>query len=356
MRKRLNKSKRESCRTNEVSKLLTVSKKGIYCAAGDFYIDPWGKVDRAIITHAHSDHARSGMKHYLCSIDGEEVLKLRIGFKSSVQALDYGEAISMNGVRVSLHPAGHILGSSQVRIELDGRVEVVSGDYKTAPDPTCKSFEPIKCHLFVTESTFGLPIYQWPTEQSVFQDVNHWWSRNRELGRTTVVSGYSLGKAQRILAGLSPSIGPIILDNLLIPNTEAYRNAGVKFPEYLTVQEASYGVNWGHSIVVCGSSLSGLNWQDKLVEPSSAFFSGWMATRKRRKASRDKGFVLSDHVDWPSLLSAVKATGAQEVWVTHGFTKPVATYLSELGLDAKEMPTPWASEDQPLERSAEREN
>ena len=328
-----------------MANLLTVTKSGLYCAAGDFYVDPWKKVDQAIITHAHSDHARSGIKHYLCSQDCELVLKLRVGMKASVEPLAYGQVVNLNGVHVSLHPAGHILGSSQVRIEYNGRVEVVSGDYKTDADPTCTPFEPVKCHLFVTESTFGLPIYRWPDPKLVFEEVNRWWARNRELGRTTVLSGYSLGKAQRILSGLDSSSGPIVLDDLILANTEAYRHAGIRFPETLTVKEAALTLDWSQALVISGTSLANAVWQDRLINPATAFFSGWMATRKRRKAGSDKGFILSDHVDWPSLISSVRATGASEIWVTHGFTHPVVRYLREIGLDASEMATSWESEE-----------
>ena len=173
--------------------LLENTDRGLYCAAGDFYIDPWRAVDFAIVTHAHSDHARAGSRHYLCAAPGREILQARLGADAVIQAIPYGETLTRNGVHVSLHPAGHILGSAQVRVEARGEIWVVSGDYKTAPEKTCAPFEAIRCHSFVTECTFGLPIYRWRPQAEIFSEINSWWRENQNRGRTSVIFAYSLG-------------------------------------------------------------------------------------------------------------------------------------------------------------------
>ena len=329
-----------------MGELLKVTKAGLYCALGDFYIDPWARVDRAIVTHAHSDHARPGMKRYLCSVESERVLRLRVGEKASIDTVEYGQVIDMNGAKVSLHPAGHIIGSAQVRVEVKGRVEVVSGDYKTAPDPTCTPFEPVRCHTFVTESTFGLPIYRWPDESVVFDQINSWWRENQLAGRASILMGYSLGKTQRALASLNPDIGPIILHETLQPYTDAYRLGGVVLPETLRFSDINSRMDLSRAMIVSTPNAQNPSWAGRVSGYSSAFMSGWMAVRRlKTRGASTKGFVLSDHVDWPSLLSAVKATEADEVFVTHGYTEQVVRYLKEQGLDAKELPTHWSSEE-----------
>ena len=179
--------------------LLTETKNGLYCEAGDFYVDPWNPVPRAVVTHAHADHARWGCEAYLAAKTGEHIFRMRLGDKADFQFVDFGENVSMNGVKVSLHPAGHMTGSSQIRIEHQGEVIVASGDYKLETDATCESFEPVKCHTFITESTFGLPIYRWQNPDEVFEDINAWWRENQANGRASVLFGYTVGKAQRLL-------------------------------------------------------------------------------------------------------------------------------------------------------------
>lgn len=327
------------------SELLRLNDCGLYCEAGDFYVDPWKPVDRAIITHTHSDHLRWGMKRYLLAAPGLGVARLRVGTEADIATLAYGEAVTVNGVRVSLHPAGHILGSAQVRIEHMDQVAVVSGDYKTAPDTTCAAFEPLRCDLFVTESTFGLPIYRWPAESEVFEQINAWWRANQATGKASLLMGYALGKAQRALSGLDPSIGPIFLHGAVHSLTQAYRAEGVSLPETKLVFEAEKGFDWSNAILVAPPSVNGQPWLRRFGDHSSAFMSGWMAIRgARRRRSVDRGFVLSDHVDWPSLLSAISETGAERVWVTHGYSATVVRYLQERGVDARVLPTQWEGE------------
>lgn len=326
--------------------LLSVTERGVYCAAGDFHIDPWLPVERAVITHAHGDHARWGSRAYLASREGERVLRTRMGPGARIRVVDFGEAVMVNGVRVSLHPAGHILGSAQVRVEHRGEVWVVSGDYKTEPDPTCTPFEPVRCHTFVTESTFGLPIYRWAPQAEVFADVAAWWRANREAGRASVLFGYSLGKAQRLLAGLlDADVGPILTHGAVERLNGDYRASGVALPPTTHASAAGKGPEWAGALVVAPPSVAGSTWLRRFGPASTAFASGWMRIRgARRRRGTDRGFVLSDHVDWPSLLAAVEATGAERVWVTHGYREPVVRWLRERGLEADAVASRWEGE------------
>jgi putative mRNA 3-end processing factor len=321
--------------------LLTLTDRGIYCEAGDFYVDPWEPVHRAVITHAHGDHASWGSQAYLTAEAGVAVLRARLEPGARIRGIAYGETLRLNETTVSLHPAGHILGSSQVRIVHRGEVWVVSGDYKTAPDPTCTPFESVRCHTFVTESTFGLPIYRWSPQTEVFDEINRWWRENAAAGKTSLLFGYSLGKAQRLIAGLDPGIGPILTHGAVERMTMAYRESGVELPQTLYAGAADAT----GAIVVAPPFASGSPWVRRFAPYSTGFASGWMLVRgARRRRSLDRGFALSDHVDWPSLLQAIEASGAGEVWVTHGFTAPVVRWLSERGVDARAVQTRFEGE------------
>jgi putative mRNA 3-end processing factor len=325
--------------------LLRLTDRGLYCEAGDFFVDPWAPVERAVVTHAHGDHATWGCRQYLTSVSGRGVLALRVGTDAPITALPWGEPTHLGGVRVSLHPAGHILGSAQVRLEHGGEVWVVSGDYKTDPDPTCTPFEPIRCHTFITESTFGLPIYRWPAQDAVFQDVNAWWRANAAEGKTSILYGYALGKAQRLLAGLDPAIGPILTHGAVERMTAAYRAAGVVLPATVHAALIARKADRVGAMVLAPPSAEGSTWTRRFAPSSGAFASGWMRVRgARRRRALDRGFPLSDHVDWPALLAAIEATGASRVWVTHGFTGVVARWLQEHGLDARAIATRFEGE------------
>jgi putative mRNA 3-end processing factor len=326
--------------------LLRVTERGVYCAAGDFHIDPWMPVERAVITHAHGDHARWGSRRYLGSREGERVLRVRLGPGARIRTVPYGEPVMVNGVRVSLHPAGHILGSAQVRIEHRGEVWVVSGDYKTEPDPTCTPFEPVRCHTFVTESTFGLPIYRWAPQAETFAEMRAWWRANREAGRASVLFGYALGKAQRLLAGLMDGQeGPIYTHGAVETLNREYRAAGIALPETVHAGGAPRGTDFAGSLIVAPPSAAGSTWLRRFGASQTAFASGWMRIRgTRRRRSLDRGFALSDHVDWPSLLAATQATGAERVWVTHGYREPVVRWLREHGLEADAIASRWEGE------------
>ena len=327
--------------------LIVARPEGLYCTAGDFYIDPWKPVDRAVITHAHSDHARTGHGHYLAHTHSEGTLRIRLGANINLQTLAYGEAITHHGVKLSLHPAGHVLGSAQVRLEHAGRVWVASGDYKTQADGTCPPFEPVPCDTFITESTFGLPIYRWPTQQQLNVEINDWWRRNADAGRASVLLCYAFGKAQRILHGVDSSIGPIVVHGAVEPLNAVYRAAGVPLPPTLRVTDE--GVNpqmLKRALVLAPPSAQGTPWMKRFGNYSDAFASGWMQLRgTRRRRGVDRGFVMSDHADWPGLQLAIRATGAGRVFVTHGSVDVMVRWLIENGLDAQGFKTEYGDED-----------
>jgi putative mRNA 3-end processing factor len=325
--------------------ILQLTKHGLYCEAGDFYVDPWQAVDRAVVTHAHSDHARWGCGSYLVARAGERVLRARMGQGAVIEAVEYGEPVDVKGVNLSLHPAGHILGSAQVRIEYQGEVWVVSGDYKLEADVTCAGFYPVACHTFITEATFGLPIFRWAAQSDVFSDINAWWRGNQGAGKASLLFGYSLGKAQRLLAGLDSSIGPIFTHGAVESLNRAYRESGVILPDTLVAGLAARSTDWSRAMIVAPPSAIGTPWTRRFGPLSTGFASGWMQIRgSRRRRSVDRGFVLSDHTDWPGLMSVITATGAERVYVTHGYVGVVVRYLLDKGLNALAIQTRFEGE------------
>jgi putative mRNA 3-end processing factor len=324
--------------------MLRVTENGIFCEAGGFHIDPWGRVDRAVITHSHADHARSGSQAYLTAAEGAAVLRFRLGDGAPVQGIAYGEPVTLDGVRVSLHPAGHVLGSAQVRIERGGEIWVVSGDYKLAPDPTCAAFEPVRCHTFVSESTFGLPIFRWRPQAETFAEIENWWRANQEKGRASLLFAYALGKAQRILAGVDASIGPIFTHGAVERINELYHAAGIKLPPTQRAVDARRA-DWSRALIVAPPSANSTPWTRRFGVLSTGFASGWMRIRgPRRRRSVDRGFVLSDHADWTGLLSAIESTGAERVWVTHGYRGAMVRWLREKGIEAEAVQTAFEGE------------
>ncbi|MDO8904317.1 ligase-associated DNA damage response exonuclease [Hydrogenophaga sp.] len=328
--------------------LVIARPEGLYCPAGDFFIDPWRPVERAVITHAHSDHARTGHAHYLAHADSAGTLRQRLGAGINLQTLAYGEVIEHHGVRVSLHPAGHVLGSAQVRMEHGGRVWVASGDYKIEPDGTCPAFEPVQCDTFITESTFGLPIYRWPTQAVLFDEINGWWRANAAEGRASVLLCYAFGKAQRILHGVDVSIGPIVVHGAVEPLNAVYRTAGVDLPPTFRVTDAALDkAALKRALVLAPPSAQGTPWMKRFgADAVDAFASGWMQVRgTRRRRGVDRGFVMSDHADWPGLMAAIKGTGAEHIRVTHGSVPVLVRWLNENGLDAQAFDTEYGEED-----------
>lgn len=325
--------------------LLELTPRGFYCPDGGFHIDPWEPVDRAVITHAHGDHARRGSDAYLTSVTGAGVLRVRMGDEARIESLPWGVTRRIGGVDVSLHPAGHLLGSAQVCVERAGERWVVSGDYKTDPDPTCEPFEAVACDVFVTESTFGLPVYRWPAQSVVFEEIDAWWGENRAAGRTSVLFAYALGKAQRLLAGLDASSGPILVHGAVARLVEAYRAAGIALPPTRYASAEAAKETRGRAIVVAPPSAQTPGWLRKFGAVSTGFASGWMHIRgMRRRRNVDRGFVLSDHADWEGLNRAIEATGAMSIGVTHGYTEEMTRWLRERGLDAWVAPTRFLGE------------
>lgn len=339
--------------------LIVQRPEGLYCPAGDFYIDPWRPVSRAVITHAHADHARRGHAHYLAASAARGVMRARLG-DVALQCLDYGQSIVHHGVSLSLHPAGHVLGSAQVRLEHRGQVWVVSGDYKTSCDPTCTPFEPVRCDVFITESTFGLPIYRWHTDDVLFGQINAWWSANAAQGRVSVLMAYSLGKAQRLLRGLDPAIAPILVHPAVEAINQVYRDGAVALPATGPLPQSSAAAKAaasGGALVLCPPNALTPALLRRLGDVSTAFASGWMQLRgARRRAAYDRGFALSDHADWPGLHSAIAATGAQRVIVTHGSVAVMVRHLLERGFQAQAFQTQYGGEPvdetEPLEPGA----
>lgn len=320
--------------------MLIRTPNGLYCPAGDFYIDPCRGVERALITHAHSDHARGGSRSYACAQPGVGVLRERLGSKASITGTPYGTPTKLKDVQVSFHPAGHVLGSSQIRLEHRGEVWVVSGDYKLQADPTCEAFEPVPCHTFITESTFGLPVYRWPSVDSVFADINAWWQANQRAGRNSVLLAYSLGKAQRLLAGVDSRLGPVLVHSTILATLRAYRDEGIVLPEVERLSAERVRQASGTALIItppqAEDSLS-------MAGPgglTQAFASGWMLTRGgQRGRGSAAGFVLSDHADWPGLIDAIKATQARRVLVTHGYAAALSRWLSENGWESAPLET-----------------
>ncbi len=317
----------------------------MYCPAGDFYIDPWRAVPRAIITHAHADHARWGSQSYLCSTTCKPLLEIRLPKAPIIESQPFGKPLNIQGVSVSFHPAGHLLGSAQVRVEHNGIVWVVTGDYKREEDKTCEAFELVPCNGFITETTFGLPVYRWQNQELIFNQINEWWKENQEQGRTSMLYGYSLGKAQRLLGGVDRQIGPILIHGALDKLTKAYKDASIDLPDVLPASPENAAATKGKALVVAPPSAHSTPWAKKFAPYSSAFASGWMSVRgRRRNQSLDRGFVLSDHVDWPSLIQTVKETGAETVWTTHGYADIVSRYLREIGINSVPLETSFTGE------------
>jgi putative mRNA 3-end processing factor len=326
--------------------LLIETPDGLYCEDGGFHLDPWGAVPRAVVTHAHGDHARAGSAAYLCSEQSVPLLRRRFGPDAIVEGVPYGRPLALGATTVSFHPAGHILGSAQLRIEGTSGVWVVSGDYKRAHDPTCAGFEPLRCDTFVTESTFGLPIYRWDATEAVIRELLSWWDDNRARGLTSIVFCYTIGKAQRLLAELARVTDKVVLvHGMMVPMIEVYRDHGVSMLPTETLVDRPRGRSLAGELVLAPLSARGTPWMRRLGDFSDALVSGLMRVRGvRRQRAYDRGFVLSDHADWPALLATVDETGATRVLATHGHAEPLARHLREFGLDAGVMRTAWEGE------------
>lgn len=327
-----------------MSELLTFTDRGIYCEKAKVYIDPWKPVDRALITHGHSDHSRYGHAHYLCTDSARPVIKYRLG-NINIESVPYGQTLWINGVKFSFHPAGHIVGSAQIRVEYQGQIWVVSGDYKLENDGISEPFEPISCHVFITESTFGLPVYRWENQKSVFEEINLWWNKNKSEGKVSILSAYALGKAQRVLSGLDNSIGPIFGHGAIENTTDILRKQGIKLPPSSKVPTEIKRKDMDGAFIIAPPSALDTPWMKKFQPYSLAIASGWMGLRgARRRRAADRGFVLSDHADWPSLNLAIEQTGAERIFVTHGYTELFSRWLNEKGYQSGIVSTDYQGE------------
>jgi len=325
--------------------LVVQRPEGLYCPSGDFHIDPWRPVPRAVITHGHGDHARIGMGEYHCAAESLPVLRWRLG-EQTYRAHDYGAPFTVGGARLSLHPAGHVLGSAQLRIEADGEVWVVSGDYKRQPDPTCAPFEVVPCDVFVTEATFGLPIYRWPDTPDVARDILAWREECAAEGVAAVLFCYALGKAQRLLAELGRlDDTPAWLHGAVAAGVEVYREAGIAMLPTRAIDASARGIDYAGHLVLAPPSAAGSAWMRRFRRAQTGFASGWMQLRgNRRRRNVDRGFVVSDHADWPALLRTVRETGARRIIATHGDTDALVRLLNEEGLRTDIFRTEYAGE------------
>lgn len=327
--------------------LLTFTDKGIYCPRADVYIDPWKPVARALITHGHADHARPGSKHYLLTKSAAPVVRYRLG-DISMQTVEYGETVVINGVEFSFHPAGHIIGSAQVKVAYKGEIWVASGDYKVEDDGLSEAFYPVRCHHFITESTFGLPVYHWEPQAQIMAQINAWWAANKAAGKVSLLTAYALGKAQRLLAGLDPDLGTIYTHGAVENTNEVLRQQGIELPTTTRLNPTLAKKEFVGNLVLATPGSISQPWAKKLGEVSVAAASGWMSLRgARRRRGADRGFVLSDHADWPGLLAAIKGTGAEHIYVTHGYTNIFSRYLQEQGWNAVALETAYGEEADP---------
>lgn len=331
--------------------LLEFTDKGIYCRQADVYLDPWKPVNKALITHGHSDHAREGHGAYLCTPATAAIIRHRFFNPVNIQTISFHEALYINGVKFSFHPAGHVPGSAQIRVEQHDEVWVFSGDYKLQQDNISSPFEIIKCHNFITESTFGLPVYKWETQDQVFADINSWWRKNKEQEKASIIAGYTLGKAQRILKNIDQSIGKIFVHGAVDTMNNVIRSLGVDLPETVYADKSIDKKDFRGALIVCPPSAIGSPWLRKFLPYSLGIASGWMKLRgARRRRGADRGFVLSDHADWDELNHVIKETGASKVFVTHGYAEVFSRWLNEQGIESEEIRSEYEGE---LEELAE---
>jgi putative mRNA 3-end processing factor len=325
--------------------LLTFTPIGIYCPRAQVYLDPWKPVDRALITHGHADHATGGHRYYLCTRETAAIIAYRLHLSDNIQTVEYGEKLTIQGVTFSFHPAGHIPGSAQIRVEYQDEVWVFTGDYKTGDDNISAPFDLQRCHVLVTESTFGLPVYRWKSSESIFYEIGEWWRRNQQEGKTSVIAGYTLGKSQHILANIDTSIGPVFTHGAIDNMNACLRSAGLALPDAPRVTDAISKDELRRALVLCPPSAVGSPWLRRFYPWSLGVASGWMKLRgTRRRRGADRGFVLSDHADWEELNQVVRQSGAEKVFVTHGYTETFSHWLNSIGIEAHEVKTRFEGE------------
>lgn len=332
-----------------LNNVLSFTDRGIYCHAGDFYIDPWRPVNRALITHGHADHARPGHRSYLCTDACAPVMRHRLG-DISVETVKYGEVRKIGDALVSFHPAGHLPGSAQIRVEVAGEIWVASGDYKIVADGISEAFEPVKCHSFITECTFGLPVFKWDDQAEVARDLNAWWAQNAAQGKSSILGAYSLGKAQRLLAMVDPQIAPILTHGAVENTNAVLRQQGYALPDTIHVTPNLNAKQHPGALVIAPPSALGSQWARRFGPSSTAFASGWMRLRGvRRRRAADRGFVISDHADWDGLMQAIKQTDAENIYATHGYTDIFARWLNTQGYNAQVLKTEFGTDEDDTE-------
>lgn len=314
---------------------MKFTDRGIYVSKADVYVDPWRPVNKALITHAHADHSRWGMKHYLAHHHSIPIMKHRLGRDIKVQEIAYGEPLKINGVSFSFHPAGHIPGSAQIAVSHKDQKWVVSGDYKLESDGLSIPFETVDCSHFISECTFGLPVYKWPDSKEVLASMKNWIVQNRREGVVSVILAYALGKSQRIIHGLANEAGTAFTHGAVEVNNELLEEIGYHIPSHQKITADSKRDEVLNGFVIAPSSVIGTPWLRKLKPYRLAMASGWMQLRgAKRRRNVDKGFVLSDHADWIGLNAAIEATGAEHIYVTHGYTDIFSTWLKGKGYKA----------------------
>ena len=334
--------------------LIEHTSKGLYVPQAKVYIDPWRKVSNALITHGHSDHARWGHKYYVCATPSVPILRHRLGHNINVRGIDFGSAYTVNGVRFSFHPAGHILGSAQIRVEYKGEVWVVTGDYKTENDGISGAFELVTCHHFITECTFGLPVYKWQPQEVVIQEIKEWWQSNAEEGRPSVITAYALGKAQRIIHALGRDAGTIYTHGAIHQMNEVYRSLGVNLPPTYHMNAQTTSKDLAQALIVTPGSAVGTAWIKKAKGYVLGVASGWMAVRgQKRRRGADQGFTLSDHCDWDALNTVIKDTGATHVYPTHGYTDTFARWLRGEGYEAQPIETDFGTAEEDVSSTSD---
>ena len=325
--------------------VVELTNEGLYCAAGDFFIDPWRPVPRAIITHGHADHARMGSTHYIATPTSAPILRHRLGQDISLETKPYGERFRLGAATVSLHPAGHVLGSAQVRVEVDGHVWVISGDYKRSPDASCEAFEAVECDVFISEATFALPVYAWPPTDEVARQILAWWESYPE--GPSLLFAYAFGKTQRVLAELAKLTDrTVYLHGSCEDLTRIYREAGVPLVPTALVADQPKDFDFKGQLVLAPPSGHRSSWMKRFKNPQTAFASGWMQIRgNRRRRGYERGFVLSDHADWRDLVTTIHETKAKRILLTHGNTDVLERYLrEELKIDAAPLATQFEGE------------
>jgi len=336
--------------------LLAYTSRGLYCAIADVYIDPHKPVSKAIITHGHSDHATPGHRYYLCTPMTGAIIKFRLGGFIQTQILPFGETLSINQVQFSFHPAGHIPGSAQVKVEYKGEVWVVTGDYKTEIDPVSGTYESIPCHTLITETTFALPIYQWRPQEFIFRDILAWHAKNKSEGKTTVLLAYALGKSQRLIASIPPEI-PVYTHGSIESTNEVLRSSGLPLRPTIKVSSKISKKEIQKGITIAPGSVLNSPWIRSLQQPVTANISGWMTLRGNiKRQTADQGFALSDHVDWTALNQVVESSGAEHIGLTHGYTVEYAQWLQSRGKNTFILPETNALNPANLEASLSEED